>query len=546
MPVIIAVISALTAHQIQAQRVLGPGDNARVLPKGLFELQVLGDWSSVYDRYSEKSGKYEPLGKNWNLDTLGSRQLLILAPVENALRSLVGNNALSVSLGATSASASTRITRVPIAMSAGISKRLTVGLVVPLVQTRSEVFFSTNPNGAQPNLALNPAQVNPAAHIADTAFVNQMRRTADAVLTFCNGSGATTPECSGSGSLVSEALAFAEGLDRVYAQGLFVPIEGGSLQQMIETRSNDFVTSLNAFSSLPGSSVPAITASGVVAANAPLTTHDIQNIVRDPAFGIRSDSIATISRWEMGDIELQAKFMLFESLKSSTAMPIDNELRGFNARISIGGMFRIPTGKSELPDRIFDASGSVNALGVGVRGYTDVFWGDRFWSSIIARYDANFTSKTVRRISDDPDDILLPFYRRAMVDRKPGNVMQLEITPRFVLNDFVAISTQYLFLNKQKDQYSGASFVIDPADSTGGQTITVNPATLGLQTGFSEHRIGGGITFSNLKSVARKEARVPFEVSYFRMQSISASGGRADKISRDWIQARLFIQIFGR
>ena len=69
---LMATLASPMLHSVEAQGVLGPGENATVLTKGLFELQILADWSSVYDRYSEKRGRYEPLGRNLNLDALGS------------------------------------------------------------------------------------------------------------------------------------------------------------------------------------------------------------------------------------------------------------------------------------------------------------------------------------------------------------------------------------------------------------------------------------------------------------------------------------------
>ena len=76
-----------------AQRVLGVGDDATVLPRGVFRLQTLAQWTTFNERYGmdtpgRPDGALEPLGIDFTLDTIGVRQFPNLAAVQTGVRTL--------------------------------------------------------------------------------------------------------------------------------------------------------------------------------------------------------------------------------------------------------------------------------------------------------------------------------------------------------------------------------------------------------------------------------------------------------------------------
>ena len=67
---------ALFVVPAAAQRVLGVGDDALVLPAGVFRLRTLGQWTSFNERYGMNTpgrpdGALEPLGVDFTVDTIG-------------------------------------------------------------------------------------------------------------------------------------------------------------------------------------------------------------------------------------------------------------------------------------------------------------------------------------------------------------------------------------------------------------------------------------------------------------------------------------------
>ena len=76
--------------------------------------------------------------------------------------------------------------------------------------------------------------------------------------------------------------------------------------------------------------------------------------------------------------------------------------------------------------------------------------------------------------------------------------------------------------------------------------ITIDAATLDLETAQTEHRLGGGISFSNLYSVDKGLSKIPFEVQYLHWQTVKGAGGNQPKFFTDQIQLRLYARIFGK
>ena len=138
---------------------------------------------------------------------------------------------------------------------------------------------------------------------------------------------------------------------------------------------------------------------------------------------------------------------------------------------------------------------------------------------------------------------LAPLYRRQTVDRTLGSAFEFETTPRIVINDFFAISGQYVYRHKAQDHYKG-TFTI-PQAVTGYADITLDASTLDLETEQTEHRLGGGISFSNVFAFEQGKARLPFEVTYLHWQTVNGSGGNQPKFFTDQIQLRLYARIFG-
>jgi hypothetical protein len=539
-----------------AQRVLGIGDDALVLPRGALRFRVVGQWTSFNERYGfdtpgRPTGALEPLGVDFTIDTIGVRQFPNLTSLQTGLQLLTGNPDWNPTLGNTQVELRDRVAAFPLILEAGLSRRFSVGVQVPYIVTQSSVFFNANTTGIEGNVGFNPAQAGFAPALAQNTTMltqfNTAANTLEAQLASCQANPAGSPSCpalnanrANAQSLIANSRAFAGGTvgaAGVYTTSPFVPIVGTDAQLAIEARVAAFRALYQQF----GVTSIAATTTGPFASQTRLTVNDAQTILTDPAFGLVADPLTSTRRSHLGDIDIGGKFSVYDSFGGSTALRMTP--RGLNFRTAIGAILRIPTGQIESPNNFIDVGTGRGAMAIEGRWFGDILVGSRFWQSFVVRYNKPLADEQEMRITDLPNEQLVPVYRRQMVERQLGRVFELETSPRIVVNDFFAISGHYVYRHKAQDHYRG-TFVI-PAATTGFTDVTLDASTLDLETETREHRLGGGISFSNLFSFEQGKARIPFEVSYLHWQTTKGSGGNQPKFFTDQIQLRLYAGIFG-
>jgi len=543
--------TAVFAMPAAGQRVLGIGDDALVLPRGVVRVRTLGQWTFFNERYGlntpgRADGSLEPLGIDFALDTVGIREFPNLGGLQTGLRSLTGNPNFNLSLGTTRLDLRAHVTAIPFVIEAGVSPRFSLGIQVPYVQTRNSAFFEVNPNRREGNLGFNPALAVPAAAAQNALMFTQFTTAAatlQASLDACAANPAASPNCpalnaqrASAQSLIANSNAFAGGVNQIYSTSPFVPIRNTDAQLAIEAR----VAAFRALYAQFGVTSIAATTTGPFASQNTLTLRDAQTILTDPRFGVEADPIRTVSRSHVGDIDIGGKFLLFDTFGNSTAARMSPQ--GLNFRASVGGVVRLPTGQAESPDNFIDIGGGQGQTDLEGRLFADLLLGSRFWQSFVVRYNNQLGDDQYMRITDLPNRNLAPLYRRQKVERNLGNIFEFETTPRVVVNDFFAVSGMYVYRSKSQDHYTG-TFAI-PAAVTGFADITLDASTLDLETETKEHRLGGGISFSNLYAFDQKKASIPFEVTYLHWQTVNGSGN-VPKAFTDQIQLRVYARLFG-
>ena len=554
---------AFTPMPSSAQRVLGVGDDALVLPAGVFRFRTVGQWTWFNERYGKDTpgrpdGALEPLGIDFTLDTIGVKQFPNLIALQSGIQQLTGLPTWGASLGNTVVNLRDHVTAFPIVLEAGLTKKFSVGIQIPYVQTQTSAFFNVNTSGTNGNLGFNPALAVAAANTQNTTLYTQFitaAATLEGSLAACQANPGVSPSCpallanqASAQALIANSRSFAGGAvgpvggpynarGGVYITSPFVPIVGTDAQLAIEARVAAFRALYTQFL---GAGNP-ITLSGPFASQNRLSVRDAQTILTDPRFGIVSDPLQSTTRSHIGDIDVGGKFSLFDTFGGNTSARMSPT--GLNFRTAIGGVFRIPSGQIESPDNFIDIGTGRGAKAIEGRWFTDILLGSRFWQSFILRFNHAFADEQDMRIIDLPNEELAPLYRKQHVHRQLGNAFEFETAPRVVLNDFFAVSAWYMYRHKQQDNYTG-TFTI-PAATTGFADITIDASTLDLETETREHRFGGGISFSNLYSFEQGKAKLPFEVNYLHWQTIGGSGGNQPKFFTDQIQFRFYARIFG-
>ena len=524
---------------LRAQAVTGVGDDATLPKRGQLRFSVLSVWNAWSERYGQgttgrPNGSLEPLGVNFNFDSIGVAQFENLAPAQTSIRSLAGMPLFTASLGTSRVQVHDNTLSTPLALELGLTNRISLSVMVPFVTATSNVNFVLNPTGHEPTLGYNPTLFAPAVITSDALFLAQFDSASAQLSRSANANAA------GAAALRNSANAFASGLAQVYggrngAKGyLFVPIVGTAAQTAIEAKVAAFRAQYAAFG------VSAITGTGPVGAQAPLTATDMQTVLTDATFGVNARPLATSVTRGIGDVEVGLKANLFDSFHGSDSARFAP--KGFNWRQSVGGVFRLGTGTLPSPADFTAIGTGDHQSDIQVRSYTDLLYGRHFWVSIVAGFTSQAADHITQRIPDSPSQVILASYRAESVQRQLGSIVDIQINPRWNLNDFLSLSGQYYYRHKAADTYSGTFNVTDLA----GNSVTLNANVLGQYTEASESRMGIGATYSTVATVAKKKSGLAFDISYFHYETTLGSLGRVPKIAVDQVTLRVYQRLFGR
>ena len=551
---LLAAALILLPPTLAAQAVTGVGDDALMPRKGELRFSMRSIWKSWNERYGQgtsgrPNGSVEPLGVDFNLDTIGAPQLENLAPVQSGVRALAGMPAFTASLGTSRMRLRDNVLATPLSIELGVTSRISLKVTVPFVTATSNVSFGMNPTGHEATLGFNPTRIGSGVIAADAGFLSQFDSAAAQLgrsLSLCAGTpGAAgcapiNANAAGARALIASAGTFAAGLAKLYGGpggaggSLFVPIAGTVAQAAIEAKIAAYRAMYAAFGTT------AISGTGPIAAQAPLTAADMQRVLTDSAFGVNGQALATSVARGIGNIDIGLKVNVFDSFRGSDSARLAPT--GFKWRQSLGGNVRL--GASSIP-----FAGDLTGAGVGdhqrdiaLRSFTDFIYGRHFWLSLAASYTVQMADQVTLRIPDSPAQVILASYREQTVQRNLGDLFELQLNPRWILNDYISLSGQYYYRRKYSDQYTGRF----TATNLVGETASLDASVLGLYTEAREHRFGIGATYSTVATVAKHRAGLSFDISYFHYETTLGSLGRVPKISVDQVTLRIYQRLFGR
>ena len=559
------VLVALLAmpEQARAQRVLGPGDDALVLPRGVLRVRVLSQWNRFDQRYGSNTpgranGALEPLAIDFNLDTVGVAQFPNLARVQGGLGLLAGIPDFRLSLGRTVVNSSVTINVTPVVVEAGLTSKISVGLTVPIVKTRNDIAFDVNPAGREGNVGFIPSAQRGAFTDTTNKMLAQFSATVTQLRTNqANCVGVNSAYCNflnsnaaNAANLIASAGQFYVGLSQLYAVSPFIPVAGSEVQSSLEARVSSFNQSFKSLiTGNPGSALNFLTTLPF-ASPSRLTVADAQTILTAQPFGVRADPLQTIERSHIGDIEFGTKYLFLDSFHGSTKARLDPH--GFNYRSAVTGLIRFGTGQTDSPDNFIDVGTGGGQNDLELRSANDLLFGNHFWVSLTGRAVRQLKDDQTVRISDSPEKTLTAFYRRQKVQRDLGDYVEFEANPRYAINDYFQVTGHYFFRKKAEDKYSGR-FEIDtlvtgfndPTSPVPGKFV-IDASTLNLETEQVEHRLGAGLSFSTIAAFEKGTSKIPLEITYLHFQTTRANGGNVPKLFADQVQLRVYARLFGK
>ncbi len=549
---LILALVAIPFHAAHSQRVLGSLDDATVVPRGSIRVSVGVSFTRAEDRFASghpggaARGEKEPFGSSYSFDTLGTVAIERLAPLTQPLRSLSGQQALNLSLGALDVAMNRDVRTIPVSIEAGLTSRLSVGVLVPYHFVYNDVAVLP---GAGGNVGMNPAATFVAARTQNGAVVSQIMGASArlrALLMSCQadpsgaGCGPINANRQQALLLVAQSDAAAADIVTVYGDATrvgspFAPIVGSALEQTIFARLRGFNASYQTFLGLPMDSV--LIAARPVGATR-LTNEDVNTIMVDPAIGILAQPLANVEHGHLGDIEVSAKLLLFDSFQGSTLRRLA-PTSGIKARLSVGGAYRFATGIRAAPDNFADLGTGDGTPDIEARGYLDVIMGSRFWWSTVVRYGMPRADTATVRIADSTAFSFPAAYREQNATLTRGTYLEAEWSPRLVLNDFFALAGYYRYRRSEKDEYTGTFSVTDLT----GTTRTLDAAAFGAFTDTQEHRAGIALSYSTIADYAARRARLPLELTLLLSRVVRGAGVPSD--TQAALSVRWYHKVFG-
>ena len=473
--------------------------------RGVFRISALSAWER-YDARFAANGTL-PLGAIFNTDTLGVAQIPQLDTIQSAIAAALGSP-FKLDLGAAKLNATARANIVPIGIEYGITDRLSVGVVFPVVRQRVAVEFvtypyrfdlsrcfpvdSTNPTPCHSSANVGP---NPNRTSATAAAVNlqvqaeftdaESQLAAKLAACQADNSGAGCAQVLAQGpQLLQASQSFASAVAALYGDGstptggmAFVPSRSSTAQAAIAARVAGFNTQ---YRTLLGSGTDLLT---TVPAGAGFAgSADIQNYLVNE---LGRDSLGNVERLGYGDVEIGARLRLLERLRDS--------VRGIGTLATVAASVRLPTGSLLSPSEISDMRLGSGRVIVDSRGILDVR-SRRF--GLLASAHAGIAVST-------------PDSTRAVPDKR---VIDLDVAPRYHVSEPLAIHLAYS---------------LRAYDVSG-----------------TEQLAGGGVSYLSPSVYRRGAPSVPVEMRFTHLETISGTAGRP-KFFIDQIELRIYWRLFG-
>lgn len=537
-------LATVTAPSLMAQAVTGVGDDAIPLPRHGWRLTVGGLWNDHTGAYTPGADgglSRQPLFGGLRSTAAGVAQFPTLSAAESAMRVLTDDSRFALSLGPLETNGAVRQSIAPIAVDYGFSRRLSFRIVVPYAESRDASQLLLNRAGTGANVGLNPAFGTTGASAASaraangsllaqidaarTALASELTRCASETANDCTAIRANP---AGAQQLLTRALGTREALARVYGTAArggapVVPLAGSAAESAVRSRigalRTDFaalgVTAIQEGASPAGASTVLGPGGGVT------------RIATDSAFGVGYTALGNTRRSGIGDIDLTATWLLFDSFNADQVRRLLQPTRGL--RSTITGGWRFGTAGADRTEDAFDVPIGEGANGLLLRSTTDFVWSRTVWVSATVRAAKPFADAIAMNLPYREVAGIFAPVAAGSVNRSLGLRYDIELAPRVAIGQFFGLSGALLLRHWGADRFDAA-------------TVDASMPGLGsYQVPSRSLRAASiGATFSTLASYARGRSRFPAEVIYTHTEPLGASGGLVPAVATERLELRVY------
>jgi hypothetical protein len=515
---LLACCCSIAFSRASAQSATSLLPDATVLPSRAFRVRALASWNR-YDALIGNGGSRN-IGSLLSADSLGTAEIPAFGPSEDAIRGAAGVSNFRLNAGQLSAVADSRVLTAPLILEYGLSRRLTFGVVIPLVETRTSLAAGLNYKPGLANVGINGS----AVVAANSAFVQSMTNAANALQSQLNQCKATPASCPFSSTqqttaqgLIqsSNALAALYGASGNVPNQPFIPLDSSAVQAVIAARAQ---TLRSQYSDLLGADPITGTLTG---AHGPAANAQMQAVLT----ALGHDTLQSIDRSSFGDITVGATYQFVNTYPDSATTVAD----GHHLRVAGNASYRLGTGEPANRNRFFDIGTGYGQPGVTAGLAADLQLVGNLSATATGSYTVQFGSVPVSRIPN-LGNVAFPLDLPVSGTYSAGNVMSLSIVPRYRFSGNFGLTGQYSMVHVASDTYT--------ADASSTSAI---PVGAGLASATAQ-QIGFGLTYGTIMSLDRGPERIPFEVSFNHLETISASGGPTPKSIVTQVELRVYFR----
>jgi hypothetical protein len=424
---------ALTgAAMLAAQAVERTDVPARGVLRVTFDPRIM-TWN---DQFTD-TGRRLKLGAPLTGDTVGGRYIPVVARLEQNVRVASGLANFVASLGAGLFSVRQERRTYPTTAELGLTNRLSVSLMVPMVRVATRASLQLSSRGA--NLGVNPLVLNAlGARGTDSVFFAQF----DTALARLDQqvSGCTPPPapCAARDSSarwhgVRDALHGS-----VYGVGQtgspFLPLDTSTAGRAIDTAIARIQQGLNVIFLIAGFDTTVALAADT------LTGPAFQQVLLNPdpnGFGYISVPFHRNFRYRMGDVELAAKYRL---------------LTGAHYAAAVQALVRLPTGAKDSADELLIQGIGDHQLDLEGRLMQELSVGP-LWLNVAVRAGMQRPGTRVRRVAAW-DAFLVPAAATADLRWDPGDYVGVDVAPLVRLAPEFAAGVTAGYFSKARDHYA--------------------------------------------------------------------------------------------
>jgi len=416
------------------------------------------------------------LGAPLTGDTVGGRYIPVVARLEQNVRVASGLSSFVASLGAGLLSVRQERRTYPTTAELGLTNRLSVSLMVPMVRVETRASLQLSNRGA--NLGVNPLVLNAlGARGTDSAFFAQFDQALAQLDQQAAGCAAPPSPCAARDSS-ARWLAVRDALHgAVYGVGQtgspFLPLDTSTAGQAIDTAVARIRQGFLTFAIAGFDTTVALAADT-------LTGAAFEQILLNPdpnGFGYTSVPFVRNFRYRLGDIELAAKYRV---------------LAGAHYAAAVQALVRLPTGAKDSASDLLRQSIGDHQLDLEGQLTQELAVGP-LWLNVAVRAGTQRPGTQVRRVAPW-DAFLVPAAATADLRWDPGDYVGVDVAPLVRLASEFAAGFTAGYFSKARDHYAFQS----PQDSVALATRMgfATPASV-LDQGTAQRwlRLGFAVTY---------------------------------------------------